>query len=456
MKLMTLFEIADATKARIIQGDGARKCCQVSTDTRHIGQGDLFIALSGENFDAHNFLEQALDGGASALIVSKEYYPADKELPVLLVKDTTKALQDLANYNRRQYAIPVIAVTGSNGKTSTKDMVAAVLEKKFKTLKTAANFNNHIGLPLTLLKLDHQFKAVVVEMGMRARGEIDELARIAEPTAAIITIIGETHLELLGTVENIALAKGEILTYIDAGKFAILNGDDSWQRKLAPNCRGEIVFYGFGEKSDISASEINVTAHGTDFRVQTPIGSQQIFLPALGEHNVLNALAAIGVGMKLGLSLAEMSDGLSNLAMTAMRLEVIPANNYTIINDAYNASPASMKLALKTLKDLTTSGKSIAVLGNMFELGDRAIPGHQEVGQVMADLKIDYLCTVGDLAENIALGAMSHGFPIEHIYKCADNIKAIKKIKALIGSGDTLLVKGSRGMKMEEIVQALL
>lgn len=455
MKRMSIDEVASALGARLLKGQTNIEVDRVSTDTRTLRPGDLFVALAGENFDAHNFLDKAVSAGAAALILHREVSGLDPSIPVLLVGDTLESLQQLAAYNRRQFDIPVIGVTGSNGKTTTKDMIAAVLEGSFKTLKTKGNFNNHIGLPLTLLELDHTYRAVVVEMGMRGLGEIDLLASLARPTIGVITNIGETHLERLGTIDNIARAKGEILGHVEQGGLALLNGDNDWVRKAALNFNGQKVFYGFDEKNDVRAMDIATLGNETGF---TFIGSglkEHVIIPVLGRHNVINALAAIAIGLELKIPFERIKEGLANLQLTGMRLEVIDTPQFKIINDAYNANPASMKEALAVLGQLAQDSPSIAVLGNMFELGEREAAGHWEVGEAAASVGISSLITVGDLARNIGDGARSRGMSAEQIYHCNNNLECVEVIGQIAQKGDVILVKGSRGMKMEEIVKAL-
>jgi UDP-N-acetylmuramoyl-tripeptide--D-alanyl-D-alanine ligase len=468
-------QMAEALKGRLIAGEGERSFNRISTDTRSILKGDLFIPLVGVKFDAHDFILQAVEKGAAGVVIARdipiqEPIFTDKQTTIIRVDDTLKALQDLANYNRRQFNIPVIGVTGSNGKTTTKDMIGAVLETKYKTLKTKGNFNNQIGLPLTLLELDDTYQAVVVEMGMRGLGEIHELASIAEPDIGVITSIGETHLELLGSVENIARAKGEILQHVEEKGIAILNGDDPWIRNISTAFKGKVLYYGFNSDNHLQAQALRMSEKGITFEAhfskidnniinsskQPPIENNwEITVPVLGEHNVLNALAAIAIGLVAGVSKEQILQGLGGLKLTDMRLQVIEASGKTIINDAYNASPASVKAALKTLVELSNGRRTVAVLGNMFELGQRELEGHQEIGEAVVKEKVEILITVGDLAKNAASKAVAMGMNPEGIYSCINNEEAINSLKHILTQGDVVLVKGSRGMKMEEIVSAL-
>lgn len=456
MYRFTVEEIIKAVTGELLQGDPAAAFSSVSTDTRQVKKGDLFIALIGERFDAHDFIGEAIEGGAAGIIAGRRVDTGDWQGPVILMKDTLKALQDLARYNRSRFAGPVVAITGSNGKTTTKDMMAAVLEQQFTALKTEGNFNNEIGLPLTLLKLDDNYGAVILEMGMRGMGEIDLLAGIAMPSGAVITNIGETHLERLGTVDNIARAKGELLQHIQAAGFAVLNGDDPRIRQQASRCGGRIIFYGTAGDALIKAVDIvTPEAKRVSFTAVTPDGEVRINLPVPGRHNVLNALAAVGVGLEMGLTLEQIRVGLENTKLTAMRLAITEGRKITIIDDTYNANPASVKAALQILADLGGSRRKVAILGDMYELGSRAAEGHREVGMEAAAQKVDVLITVGRLAGEIALGAsMAEDAPAE-IISLNNNAEVKTYLERIIRPGDVVLVKGSRGMKMEEIVNRL-
>lgn len=456
MQSFTAEEIAGALEGRLAQGNPLAIFENVSTDTRNIQAGDLFIALVGERFDAHDFIDKAIAGGAKGLVVSKPVGVGMWHGAVIVVRDTLKALQDLAGLNRQKFGGLVIGVTGSNGKTTTKDMLFSVLQQKYKTLKTEGNFNNHIGLPLTLLKLDQSFGAAVLEMGMRGLGEIDLLAGITKPEGAIITNIGETHVERLGSVETIAKAKGEILDHVDSTGFAVLNGDDVFVRQQAFRCRGKLIFYGTGQDASVYATNILARDGRTiSFTLNSPCGQIDINLPVPGKHNVLNALAASAVGLEAGIVLEQIKNGLETVSFTGMRIEIIEGSEITVINDAYNASPASVKAALGILSDMGSGRRKVAILGDMYELGHRTKAGHREVGMEAAAKKVDVLVTVGKLASEIALGATLSDEPPAEIVTFNNNEEIKKYLKKIIFPGDVVLVKGSRGMKLEEVVAGL-
>ncbi|GAW92148.1 UDP-N-acetylmuramoyl-tripeptide--D-alanyl-D-alanine ligase [Calderihabitans maritimus] len=456
MILMTFEEAYRVMRGKLLSGDPAAQFRGVSIDSRQIKPGELFFAFPGQRVDGHQFVVEALGKGAAGAVVMRKVHRWPQDKALILVDDTLKAFQSLSRYHRRQFEIPVIGVTGSNGKTTTKDMIASVLAESGPTLKNSANFNNEIGLPLTIFHLSYSHKATVLEMAMRGRGEIAELCYIAQPTGAVITNIGPAHYELLGSLENIARAKGELLEAIPPTGFAVLNGEDQWCIRLASRCRGKVLFYGRGDNADIRALDVRpVTGEGMAFTVRVGTDKESMFIPVLGEHNVLNALAAVGVGYQLGMSLQAIARGLKKVRLSPMRLEKFKGINDTmIINDAYNANPASTKASLKVLQHLRKT-RAIAVLGNMLELGPLAEQGHREVGETVADLGIDYLFTVGDLAEKIARGALERGMPEEKIRVCRDNQEAWQGLQQLLRPGDVVLIKGSRGMKMEEIADRL-
>mgnify|MGYP005835200647 CR=1 FL=1 len=455
VKPMTLAEVARAAGAKFLRGDPHLVVNSVCTDTRKLSPGELFFALRGERYDAHDFLDRAVAAGAAGLVVSRLPAALPAGVPVLLVEDTLAALQKLARYNREQFTLPVVAVTGSAGKTTAKDMIAAVLESRFVTLKTKGNLNNEIGLPLTLLELNGRHGAAVVEMAMRGPGEIDALCRVALPTAGVITSIGEAHLERLGTVENIARAKGELLAHIGEDGFAFLNAHSPYVREQAARCRGRVFYFGFGEGADVRAAGIRFEGRSTLFSVVLPGEEFAVALPLPGEHNVLNALAAAGVGWALGLDAAQIKKGLERVALTGMRTEIVERAGVTVINDAYNASPASVRAALGVLAQVAGERRKIAVLGNMLELGEFARPAHYGIGGDVLAAGVDCLVTVGDLARFIAEGAREKGFPADGIRECSGTEEAAAALRELLAPGDVLLVKGSRGMRMEKIIEAL-
>lgn len=450
-----LCKIISGLYAKVLQGDINHETDGGVIDSRKIRGGELFFALKGENTDGHNFLSLSVEAGAIAAIVEKNVtLPEHADFPILQVSDTKKALQKCAKLAREVFTGKVVAVTGSNGKTTTKDMIAEVTAKEFLTKKTYANFNNEIGLPLTLLNTPKETQVLVLEMGMRAQGEIAFLADIAQPQIGVITNIGISHMELLQSQANIARAKFELIDALPSDGIAILNADDSWCTSLSSqNC--ETLTYGFSLQSDIRGSKLHITKQGTYFTVHYENNTYEAFLPTWGKHNVANSLAALGVGIALGMSITSAIDGLKSYLPTSMRLEIKTGNiGCHIIDDAYNANPISVAASLEVLKSIATK-RSVAVLGEMYELGDLEKEGHEAVGTGVVNNGIDILVTVGKKAESIAIAAKKDGMTTENIHIFQNNDLAGKFLQGFLLSEDTVLVKGSRGMHMETIVDML-
>ncbi|MDU4959743.1 MAG: UDP-N-acetylmuramoyl-tripeptide--D-alanyl-D-alanine ligase [Sporomusaceae bacterium] len=446
MAAFLLGEVIAATGGQS-SGDSGKRFNAVATDTRRLEPGSLFIALAGDRFDGHDYLAAAAEHGAAGVVVSRDDLVIPAGVIAVRVDDTRRAFQALARFHRRRFAIPIIAITGSNGKTTTKDMTAAVLSTRFATLKTEANFNNEIGLPQTLLRLESEHQAAVVEMGMRGRGEIRDLAAIAMPTIAIVTTVGETHVELLGSIDNIAAAKAELVEAIPASGTVILNGDNPLVRAMAGNTSAKVVFFGL-DHAEISARDIRQTETGVTFECCCPEQSFGVELAAFGLHNVYNALAAIAAGRELGLSADQIRQGLAAFAPDAMRFSVQMLGDYRVINDAYNASPLSMAAAIDALGDIA-AGRKIAVLGDMLELGEVAVDAHRKIGLRLAQRRIEAVITVGGLAKHIAAAAAEAGIQAA---ACDTHDEARSCIKTVLRPGDTVLLKGSRGMRMEQLL----
>jgi UDP-N-acetylmuramoyl-tripeptide--D-alanyl-D-alanine ligase len=497
---VSIGQVTAAMNGRLLQGNPETVVSGIAIDSRGVNPGQLFFAFPGSRADGHRYVGDALSRGAAAAVISRQV-PVESGQPLIMVADPLQALQDLAGYYRRLFPAPVVAVTGSTGKTTTKDLIAGVLAAGMRVLKTEGNQNNEIGLPLTLMRLTHDYDAVVLEMAMRGRGEIAALCRISQPQVGVITNIGMTHIERLGSQQAIADAKGELLEALPLNGCAVLNWEDPWQRQLASKCRSEVIFYGLdGEAVSAAAvSAQNIVLHGlqgTEFLLRTPLGEAPCRLPLPGRHNISNALAAAGVGSRFGLQPEQIAHGLATVSLTGMRQEVKQGiGGSTIIDDTYNASPASVKAALRLLADVTDRagteaspgtrvptgvgaapvrrilqagrspdaeeskpahrGRAIAVLGNMYELGPETVSGHRAVGEYAATLQIDYLFTVGDLAGEIARAARDAGLPGTRIGVFDDNRGAIAFMRDFVKSGDVVLVKGSRAARMEEIVAPL-
>ncbi|MEW6623139.1 MAG: UDP-N-acetylmuramoyl-tripeptide--D-alanyl-D-alanine ligase [Bacillota bacterium] len=455
-----LSEIAIAVKGTLITAEKLNmNVSGISTDSRNIQQGQLFIPLEGNRFDGHDFIEDACNKGAAAAIVARHWWDKNSDwsrLPVIMVNDTLKALQDIACYHRKKFSIPVIAVTGSNGKTTTKDLIASVLSEKFSVVKSKGSFNNEVGLPLTLLEITKDTQAVVVEMGMRGMGQIEALVQLAQPTMGVITNVAPVHLELLGTLENIAKAKGELIRYIRADGKVFLNGEDYWCRAMEKDTLAQSYFYGFSENCDYRAMNIKLYFEKSIFYLEISGQIQEIIFPIPGEHNILNALAAAGVAYQLGFDLGAIARGLEGCRLSEKRLQVLHGpTGIIVINDTYNANPISTSASLDILSR-AEGNRKIAVLGDMYELGNFEEQGHRLVGENVVKSKIDMLVTVGKLASIIAEGAKDAGMARDRIHVFYDKADVIEFLKNNVSKGDCLLVKGSRAARMEDIVQGLI
>ena len=417
----------------------------IKKDNRQVEPGDLFVAISGENFDGHDFVSAAAKNGAVAALVSKD---TDADIPCLKVEDTVIGLQKIAAGYRNDFDIPVVGVTGSVGKTTTKEMIACVLSEKYNTLKTQGNLNNEIGLPFTVLELNSEHQAAVIEMGMNHFGEISRLTRVARPNIAVISVIGESHIEFLGSKEGILKAKLEILEGLSEDGVVILNGDDEllWSQK--GKLPFKTIYYGmknaevdiFGIEKSSSLEEITFTVReieGAEFKIN--VG---------GVHNLQNALAAIAVAKELKLSTAQIAAGLDAFENTGMRQKIIEKDGFLIINDCYNANPDSMRASLALLKK--TEGRRIAVLADMLELGEASWDAHLAIGKVAAE-SADIIMVTGDMRETVAQGARG-----SEVYTFESAEELSKTLKGKLMPDDKVLVKASRGMHLERVVEKIL
>ncbi|MGE8207092.1 UDP-N-acetylmuramoyl-tripeptide--D-alanyl-D-alanine ligase [Heyndrickxia sp. NPDC080065] len=427
----------------------------VCIDTRKLQKGNLFIPFKGRNVDGHQLVEDAINSGAACALWQEDVPNPPAQLPILIVKDTEKALQDLARSYRNELQVKVVGVTGSNGKTTTKDMVTSVLSEKYKVQKTEGNFNNHLGLPLTILSLHEDTDIAVLEMGMSARGEIEFLTQMAKPDIAIITNIGEAHLQDLGSRDAIAEAKLEITKGLSNDGLFIYIGDEPLLKERADNYNHlRVQTFGKAETNDIYPLSIEKNEDGSVFSVNIA-PEINFFLPVLGEYNVQNSLAAILAAVELNLTMEEIKAGLKKLKLSAMRMELLSGIRGTkIINDAYNASPTSMKAAIHMLESLDQYAGKIVVLGDMLELGDNEREFHYEIGKELDPEKIQYVFTYGELAKNITESAKT-SFSHNNVFAFSDKQELIQSLLSVIKGDEWILVKGSRGMKLEEIVKAI-
>ena len=445
--MVTVAELLSATAGELRQGNPATAVSAVITDSRAVQPGAAFFALSGEKFDGHNYAPQAAKAGASCVVVSKPV-----EVPaataVILVKDVLTAYQQTAAWHRRQFDIPVVAITGSNGKTSTKEIIAAVLSVHFCVLKTQANYNNEIGLPKTLLQLTHEHQAAVVEMGMRQLGEIKLLANIARPTVGVVTNVGETHIERLGSIENIAKAKQELIDCLCENSLAVLNGDDPFVRRMAQAAKGRVVLYGEATDCTYRLLSYSLGGDGSAFCWQDADGaSYQAVLPAAGKHQLMNAMAAIAVARQLGMTPQAVNEALQEASLGDLRQQVLSFGAVRVLNDAYNASPLSMAAALNVLAVAGASERRVALLGDMLELGDTSEGAHYEVGKKAAACGVVVLAAVGEYAAATVRGAQEGGVPSCAAF--ANKEAAWAWLALQLAANDIVLLKGSRGLKME-------
>ena len=457
MEPMTIREILEAVDGKLLGefSDLDLTVKHVFTDSRNPDPGALFIPLVGERFDGHAFLNEALEGGAAGCFTQRE---RESYLPgkfYIKVGSTQKALRDLARHYKQKFRIPFVAVTGSVGKTTTKDMVAAVLGERFKVLKTEGNFNNEVGLPLTLLRLNSNHEICVVEMGMNHFGEIEYLSSIVEPDVAVITNIGDSHIENLGSRENILKAKCEIFSHMDPKKgYVILNGDDPLLEPLRASLPFQSVLVGTAEGLDYRATGVESDGEkSVRCPVRTPRSGFDVEIPALGNHMLYPTLTAAAVAEHFGMTGGEIARGVLRFAPTKMRMNILKrGDGITILNDAYNANPQSMRAAVEVLSKSGGDYK-IAVLGDMFELGPFAPTLHAGVGAYLGKAGIDCLVAVGELARHIYDAAKDAMVP--QVYWCETKEEAKPILAELVKPNSTILVKASRGMAFEELVDDL-
>ena len=420
----------------------------VAIDTRKIEKGCLFICIKGERFDAHRFIDEAFEKGAAAVMISEDV-KIDK--PYIKVDDTAKQMLSLAGYYRSKFDIPIVALTGSVGETTTKEFTHLVVNSKYKAIKTLGNLNNEIGLPQMLFMLDSSTEAAVIEMGMNHFGEIHRLSTATQPTVGIITNIGVSHIENLGSREGILEAKLEILDGLKKGAPLLLNGDNDLLSTVK-NDDYKIYFYAVDNDADFKAVDIKENPNTTSFTVQYFGKEQKITIPAIGKHNVYNALAAFAVGILLDIDAETAADALKTYEPSGMRQKVVEINGITSIEDCYNASPDSMKAGITTLAGIQAC-KKIAVLSDMLELGEYSEQAHYDVGTMVAENKIDYLLCVSNDAKYIVDGARDNGLLNAYLFDSKQSLT--DKLFEIAEKGDAVLFKASRGMKLEEVISEI-
>lgn len=459
MEILCLDEIVNAVNGRLISKGNILKYKTVSTDSRKIEKEGIFIALRGDNFNGNDYALKSIANGAALCIVDEikfELQNIPQKTSIILVKDGKKALMDLAKYYRSRLKTKIIGITGSTGKTSTKDLTAAALKGKFKVFKTEGNFNNEIGLPLMLFKLDNNYDIAVLEMGMSHFGEIHNMADAGRPDLGIITNIGISHIENLKTQENILKAKMEITDFFDASSVLIVNGCDKYLESLSSSSF-DIIKTGISvdaKEFTYSAYNIILNEKFIEFDIDCCNETEHYHIDMPGRHNVLNAMLAVASAKKLGLSYKEITEGFRCIEKTSMRLDIIRGEKFTVINDSYNASPDSMKAALDVLHDINCK-RRIAVLGTMMELGDKAFDAHEFIGRYAAEKNIDLLITLGEYN-----GAYENGYGNAYsdgkFISFNDYDEVLDYLKKNILCGDAVLVKASRAMKFENIASKLI
>lgn len=428
----------------------------VSTDTRTITEGQLFVPIKGDRFNGHNFIESAINNGAKAALWSRHEPLPEIDFPLILVEDTLHAIQKLAKEYRNQLSIKIIGITGSNGKTSTKDILSSILETQYKTYKTHGNLNNHLGVPLTLLSIKEDTEMGVIEMGMSSLGEIELLSNIASPDVAIITNIGNAHLEELKTRDNIIKAKLEIVKGLKPNGLFVYHGDDNDLKETVNKLDIHQKKITFGEKqsNDYSTKIVSNNKEGLHFKLDNkPLTT--FYLPMLGKHQIFNATAAICVARYFDISYASIKKGLKNVSLTGMRNELIKGKNFDILNDSYNANPESTKAALRTIYSLKGYTQKIVIFADMLELGDKEKELHKEIGRCIDFDNIDFLFTYGKLSKYTSKEAQLKGYSDKSI-SFMNKKELIKYLKRILKSNSLILLKGSRGMHLEEIADSLL
>lgn len=447
----TLGEVAQACSGEVDAGWAEVSFRGVSTDTRELVPGELFVALAGPHYDGHNFLAEAARAGAVGAVISRRE-AAPEGLPVVVVRDTLMALGRLAALHRSRSSTRIVAITGSTGKTTTKEMVGGILALVGPTLVAEGTQNNEVGVPLTLLRLAPEHRFGVLELAMRAPGEIDYLARMVAPDVGVITNIGQSHVGRLGTREAIAQVKAELLGHIRGEGPAVLNADDFFFGVLAAMARGPVVSFGLSPQAQFRAEEIvEEGLKGVRFRLVTPVGERDVRLSVPGRHNVLNALAAAAAAAQLGVNIDNIAAGLAAHRGATMRMQRLPGRNGSIvISDTYNASPDSVAAALAVLAQ--TEGRRIFVFGDMLEMGAAGLPAHREVGEKAHAAGVTWLIAVGELAALASERAAELGVRVDRV---RDAAAAAEVLGPELAPGDVVLVKGSRAIGLERVVEAI-
>lgn len=456
-------EVLTATGGSLISGSPKAVFSGIGIDSRTVVPDQLFVAIVGETHDGHRFIGDVLDRGAKGVVVAGDR-PADLPLDrmaaqgiaAVAVGDTTRALGAMARFNRNRHHLKVVAITGSNGKTSTRMLMEPVVAQRYETLSTTGNLNNQIGLPLTLLRLTPAHRAAVLELGMNHAGEISYLGDICQPDVGVITNVAPAHLEGLGSIEGVARAKAELLACIRPGGTAVLNADDERVAAMADGLDRPVIFFGTARRAQVRGDDIRLTEAGMTFRLTTPSGSLPVTLTTPARVMVDNALAAAAAGEVLGLSPEGIKTGLEAFSPQAGRMAIRrPGRDVRLLDDTYNANPGSMIAAVETLTRMRGKERTIAVLGDMLELGAQSAALHRQIGRAVGDARIDRLYAAGRFAADVADGAGEARMPADCIF-CGTKEAIVDQLRDQLQDGDLVLVKGSRGMAMEEVVAAII
>jgi UDP-N-acetylmuramoyl-tripeptide--D-alanyl-D-alanine ligase len=460
---MSAERLADVVGGTIVRGDTDAVFSGVEIDSRDIRPGMAFFALPGERSDGHAWISAAARAGARVAVVCRFDDEVTASLPstpltVLLVDDCVAALRTLAVHHRSVLRCPVVGITGSTGKTSTKDFLVAALGGTKRVVATRGNRNNELGVPLTVLEAAPRTSVLIVEMGMRGLGQIADLCEIVRPTMGVVTNIGQTHMELLGSQDAIAQAKGELVECVPPEGRVFLNGDDAWSRRLKSRATAPITWYGLGKRCNVRATDIETDEMGRPtITLRANRRKATVSLPVPGRHHAYTAVAATAVALSLGAELSDIAEGLAKVVPTGMRMESFTAaSGVTVVNDAYNASPTSMRAAITALADMKTSGHRVAVLGDKAELGSLTELAHFRLGEAVAEAGIEHLVTVGARAKRIGEGALANGMDAERIRPCSTVEEASEVLDDLLSPGDIVLVKASRSMGLERVVEGIL
>jgi UDP-N-acetylmuramoyl-tripeptide--D-alanyl-D-alanine ligase len=462
MDALSIRFIVKACAGELINAADSRSsvlALRVCTDSRLVRAGDLFVALAGERFDGHDFLTEVVKRGVAAVMVKRgKFLPDLANCAGIVVDDTRQALACLASAYRQDFELPIVAVAGSNGKTTTKELIASVLKQKFATLSSEASFNNDIGVPMTLLNLERKHNAAVLEVGTNHPGELEPLVKMIGPQFGVITCIGREHLEFFGDVAGVAREQSALAKLLPLNGTLFVNGDNEWSEQIVEQTRAEAIRVGISDYNDWRLRSVRLDQQGARFGIESPAEFEDEFngdyrINLIGRHQVLNALLAVAVGASMGLSKAQLERGLAQCKPAKMRLEMWELNGIRVLDDAYNANADSMLAALQTLREFPCKGRRLAVLGDMAELGEHSEAAHEEIGRRAAELGVGQLFAVGKMAPIMARGARGAG--LNRVFEFSEVETAATAVKSFLKTGDLVLLKASRSARLERISEKL-